>query len=66
MHVKRTDVSRFPLTWLLLALVALDIVCRANPTYGGFLPWIDVAAALVFLGVLRNAPRPAPERVSHT
>lgn len=61
------NLARFPLTWTLLVLVSLDLLCRANPSYGALLPWIDATAVLASLGLLRARPGPAPvpERVSH-
>lgn len=64
MVINSASASRFPWTWALLMLVTLDLICRANPQFGGLLPWIDATAVVVSLGVAWMTPKPAREHVS--
>lgn len=48
--------ARFPWTWALLGLVALDVSCRLHPSTAALTPWIDAAAVLVSLGLVAVVP----------
>lgn len=56
MQLVSVRTSQFPWTWALLALVALDVVCRLRPETAGFTPWIDGVAVIVSLGFVRAVP----------
>lgn len=51
-------VSRFPWTTLLLALVALDLVCRLTPGLAAWTVGIDTLAVLCSFAAM--LPRPTP------
>ena len=65
MRRRRTPTTPFPWTWLLLGLVATDLVCRANPATAGLTPWIDGLAVLASFGVMFVSP-PAAQVVTRS
>lgn len=56
---------RFPWTWTLLGLVAVDVACRLHPTTAALTPWIDAAALLMSLGLVAAVPV-GPKQISHS
>ncbi|MCA9554693.1 MAG: hypothetical protein KC933_31980 [Myxococcales bacterium] len=65
MRRRHAPQPRFPWTWVLLGLVAADLVCRTNPLTAGLTPWIDGLAVLGSFGVLFATPQ-AVEAVSRS